>query len=229
MTLPQAVLLDRDGTLIEDRHYLSDPEGVVLLPGVGEGLARLAAAGCRLFLVSNQSGVGRGYFSEDAVRSCQERLESLLRPYGVLFEDAVWCPHAPAEDCRCRKPLPGLWERLRDRHGLDPRHCLMAGDKMDDLLFAVNAGLATGLLVLTGKGKDRPSGRGCLFQKPAASLLTPSPSPRSGPPRAGLRFRSRDGLDSLRAKPFPCGQTNARRRIAINADVPDRKQNGPAA
>ncbi len=155
MTLPQAVLLDRDGTLIEDRHYLSDPEGVVLLPGVGEGLARLAAAGCRLFLVSNQSGVGRGYFSEDAVRSCQERLESLLRPYGVLFEDAVWCPHAPAEDCRCRKPLPGLWERLRDRHGLDPRHCLMAGDKMDDLLFAVNAGLATGLLVLTGKGKDQ--------------------------------------------------------------------------
>ncbi len=149
------ILLDRDGTLIEDRHYLSDPEGVALLPGVGEGLARLSHAGCNLFLVSNQSGIGRGYFSEDAVLACQQRLEILLRPYDVTFEDAVWCPHAPGEGCRCRKPLPGLWEQLRDRHGLDPRHCLMIGDKMDDLLFAANANLAAGLLVLTGKGTTR--------------------------------------------------------------------------
>lgn len=147
-----AVLLDRDGTLIEDRHYLADPAGVALLPGVGPALARLVREGRRLFLVSNQSGVGRGYFTEEAVRACQRRLEDLLRPYGVAFEDAVWCPHAPEEACRCRKPLPGMFEALRTRHGLDPASTAMIGDKLDDLAFAANAGLAAGLLVLSGKG-----------------------------------------------------------------------------
>ena len=154
MPLSCAVLLDRDGTLIEDRHYLSDPSGVVLLPGVGPALARLAQAGHRLFLVSNQSGVGRGYFPESAVRACQQRLEELLVPYGAALADAVWCPHAPEEACDCRKPRPGLFEQLRDRHGLAPATTFMIGDKLDDLDFATNTGLAAGLLVLSGKGAE---------------------------------------------------------------------------
>ena len=152
MTNLFAVLLDRDGTLIEDRHYLSDPDGVTLLPGVGEGLSRLAAAGWDLFLVSNQSGIGRGYFTEEAVLACQRRLEELLAPFGVVLKDAVWCPHAPETACRCRKPAPGLFETLEMRHGLDPKHCVMIGDKIDDLGFAVAAGLGAGVLVLSGKG-----------------------------------------------------------------------------
>lgn len=104
MSVSCAVLLDRDGTLIEDKHYLSEPSGVALLPGVGPALSRLVQAGHRLFLVSNQSGVGRGYFTEQAVVACQKRLEELLEPYGVAFTDAVWCPHAPEESCFCRKP-----------------------------------------------------------------------------------------------------------------------------
>ena len=108
MAFVRAVLLDRDGTLIEDRHYLADPAGVVLLPGVGSALARLARDGRRLFMVSNQSGVGRGYFDEEAVRACQRRLEELLGGCGVRLDDAVWCPHAPEAACSCRKPLPGL-------------------------------------------------------------------------------------------------------------------------
>ena len=90
MAFVRAVLLDRDGTLIEDRHYLADPAGVVLLPGVGPALARLARDGRRLFMVSNQSGVGRGYFDEEAVRACQRRLEELLGGCGVRLDDAVW-------------------------------------------------------------------------------------------------------------------------------------------
>ena len=121
MSVSCAVLLDRDGTLIEDKHYLSEPSGVALLPGVGPALSRLVQAGHRLFLVSNQSGVGRGYFTEQAVVACQKRLEELLEPYGVAFTDAVWCPHAPEESCFCRKPLPGMFDELRDRHGL--RNC----------------------------------------------------------------------------------------------------------
>ncbi len=128
MSVSCAVLLDRDGTLIEDKHYLSEPSGVALLPGVGPALSRLVQAGHRLFLVSNQSGVGRGYFTEQAVVACQKRLEELLEPYDVAFTDAVWCPHAPEESCFCRKPLPGMFDELRARHGLLPETTFMIGE-----------------------------------------------------------------------------------------------------
>lgn len=155
-----SILLDRDGTLIEDRHYLSDPSGVSLLPGVGESLSRLARAGHSLYLVSNQSGVGRGFFPESAVIACQHRLEELLAPFGVRFADAVWCPHAPEARCTCRKPLPGMFDILRQRHALTPSETFMIGDKTDDLEFAANAGLAAGLLVLSGKGAMQARDRG---------------------------------------------------------------------
>ncbi len=154
----RSVFLDRDGTLIEDRHYLADPAGVVLLPGAAAALARLAGAGCDLFLVSNQSGVGRGYFSEADVRACQKRLDDLLEDAGVRLTEAVWCPHAPEAGCRCRKPLPGLWERLAAARGLDPRASVMIGDKAADLHFAFNAGFAAAVLVLTGEGENERAG-----------------------------------------------------------------------
>lgn len=148
-----AILFDRDGTLIKDKHYLSDPEGVELLPGVGEALGRLAEQGVRLFLVSNQSGVGRGMFSIDDVHACNNRLVELLAPFGARLDDIVFCPHGPEEHCACRKPGTGMWEELRKRHRLFPDKCYMVGDKEDDMLFAANAGLAARVLVLTGKGK----------------------------------------------------------------------------
>ena len=176
MSVSRAVLLDRDGTLIEDRDYLADPAGVVLLPGVGPALSRLVRAGHRLFLVSNQSGVGRGYFTEDAVCACQRRLEALLKPYGAAFTDVVWCPHAPEACCRCRKPLTGMFETLRARHGLSPASSVMIGDKLDDLAFAANAGLSAGLLVLSGKGADHARKAG--FPVPAAGCAEVPGVPR---------------------------------------------------
>ncbi len=176
MSVSCSVLLDRDGTLIEDRHYLSEPSGVALLPGVGPALSRLVQAGLRLFLVSNQSGVGRGYFTEEAVAACQKRLEELLEPYGVAFTDAVWCPHAPEEACPCRKPLPGLFDRLRARHGLVPETTFMIGDKLDDLEFAANAGLSAGLLVLSGKGADHARKAG--YSVPVSGTAGVSEAPR---------------------------------------------------
>lgn len=148
-----AVLFDRDGTLIKDKHYLSNPDGVELLPGVGEALGRLADQGVRLFLVSNQSGVGRGMFSVEAVQACNQRLAKLLAPYGVFFEDMLFCPHSPEEQCACRKPATGMWEELRKRHRLLPERCCMVGDKEEDMLFGAIAELGARVLVLTGKGK----------------------------------------------------------------------------
>ena len=151
MTL-SAVLFDRDGTVIFDRHYLSDPAGVELIPGTGEALARLGRAGIASYLVSNQSGIGRGYFPESAWYACQERLDELLAQKGAKLEDTRFCPHAPEVSCSCRKPGTGMWESLREAHGLDASACAMVGDKPEDLRFGINAGLAAAVLVLTGKG-----------------------------------------------------------------------------
>lgn len=155
-----ALFLDRDGTVIEDRDYLADPDGVALLPGVGQALGRLCAAGVRLFLVTNQSGVGRGYFGEDDIRRCQERLDELLRPFGASFTAVRHCPHAPEEGCSCRKPSTGMWNELAEQYDLNPSRCAMAGDKPDDVRFGVAAGFPLAFLVLTGKGKESAAGWG---------------------------------------------------------------------
>lgn len=148
------IILDRDGTIIEDRHYLSDPDDLVLLPNVVESLKVLAHYGCQFFLVSNQSGIGRGYFSEDAVLACQHRLDTLLAEHNLFLQDSVWCPHAPEEHCTCRKPQIGLWKKLQLKYNLNPTESLMIGDKIQDIAFAVNAHLAAGFLVLTGHGEE---------------------------------------------------------------------------
>jgi D-glycero-D-manno-heptose 1,7-bisphosphate phosphatase len=154
MPLFSSLLCDRDGTIIRDKHYLADPEGVELLPGVGEALAALAERGMRFFLVSNQSGVGRGMFSHDAVLACNERLALLLAAYGVRFTDMLYCPHAPEDACPCRKPAAGMWKTLERRHGLTARECCMIGDKEEDMRFAAQAALGGRILTLTGKGKS---------------------------------------------------------------------------
>ena len=153
------ILFDRDGTLIEDRHYLSDPAQVTLLPGVAQALRRLALAACRLFVVSNQSGVGRGYFSLENAHACNARLAQLLAAHGVHFTDMLLCPHSPEDGCACRKPQTGMWDMLRERHGLHAAYTAMIGDKDDDVRFGRAAGLRT-ILVLTGKGRDHAAALG---------------------------------------------------------------------
>ncbi len=149
-----AVLLDRDGTVIVDKNYLSDPAGVELLPGAAEGLRSLAAAGLRLFVVTNQSGIGRGYFSEAAYHACHTAMETLLRGADVPLEGGAFCPHAPEDACECRKPALGMWRLLAARHALDASRTAMVGDKAEDAAFGRNAGFAAVVLVLTGKGGE---------------------------------------------------------------------------
>ena len=148
-----AILLDRDGTIIEDRSYLGDPAGVTPLPGAVEGLARLTAHGLRLFIVTNQSCIGRGYFSLDDYLACRARLNEILAASGVNITDEAFCPHDPDAGCACRKPALGMWENLRGRHGLNPENCIIIGDKAGDLEFGYAAGFALSILVLTGEGQ----------------------------------------------------------------------------
>lgn len=158
------ILLDRDGTLIKDLHYLSDPEQVSLLPGVGKGLYALQVQGYRLFLVTNQSGIGRGYFTTNAYQACQKKLRGLLRAYQVELTAETYCPHAPETRCSCRKPKTAQWENLADNYGLKTEETILIGDKGTDIEFALNCDLNASILVLSGKGKQEATKMG-FFQE----------------------------------------------------------------
>lgn len=167
------VFCDRDGTIIYDRHYLSDPAGVELLPGAAAGLARLAAAGSRLFVVTNQSGIGRGLFGTGEYLACHRRLEELLAERGIALAGSAFCPHEPAEEkgCACRKPATGMWEALRAEYGLDPERSVMIGDKPEDIGFGKEAGFPLTILVLTGKGEKSAAAFGLPQLPPDATFL----------------------------------------------------------
>ena len=154
MTRIQSILLDRDGTLIEERHYLRDPEQVALVPGVAGTMRSLADLGCRFYLVSNQSGIGRGLLTLDDYLAVHARLEELLRAEGITLSGAAFCPHAPSEDCACRKPHTGMWVELAARYGLRAETSVMVGDKIADIGFGRAAGCAETVLVLTGHGPE---------------------------------------------------------------------------
>lgn len=150
----KAIFLDRDGTLIEERNYLKDPAEVVLLPGAIAGLKRLQAAGFLLILVTNQSGVGRGYFTLEDVTKVQARLEELLAEGGVRIAKTYVAPEAPDQPSRGRKPSPQFLLDARDEFKLELAQCFMIGDKLIDLECGSNAGVRRSLLVRTGYGAE---------------------------------------------------------------------------
>ncbi|MFN8606881.1 MAG: HAD family hydrolase [Vulcanimicrobiota bacterium] len=133
--------LDRDGTLIENAHYLSDPAGVKLLAGTVSGLLDLRRLGFRLVMVSNQSGVGRGYFAESAVHRVNQRLQDLLEVHGAQLDLLLFCPHQPEANCRCRKPQPGLVEEACRRLGLGLEGAIVVGDSDCDMQLARGLGI----------------------------------------------------------------------------------------
>lgn len=148
----RAVFLDRDGTLNEERHYLHKPEEVVLFPGVGAALKRLSDAGFKLIIVSNQSGVGRGYFTLADVDRVNERVIELLGRDGVRIDRIYIAPEAPDQPSRGRKPSPQFLFDARDEFRLDLSQSYMIGDKLIDLECGWNAGVGRSLLVRTGYG-----------------------------------------------------------------------------
>ena len=145
------VVLDRDGTLNTEVHYLSDPDQLVLLPGVITGLQALRAAGCRLVVVTNQSAIGRGFFDEARLTQIHDRLRELLGAHGVTLDAIYHCPHRPDDGCRCRKPGPELIERAAHELGFDPRRAFVVGDKPCDIDLGRAVGAHT-VLVRTGYG-----------------------------------------------------------------------------
>jgi D-glycero-D-manno-heptose 1,7-bisphosphate phosphatase len=145
MTRP-ALFLDRDGTLIVHRPYLADPAGVELLPQVREALHRFVVDGWRLFLFTNQSGVGRGYFTLEAARRCNERMEQLLDLPGGGFTETCIAPETPEMPQVYRKPSPRFIREMMARYALAPEQTWMVGDKVNDVMTGLNAGVRAALV-----------------------------------------------------------------------------------
>lgn len=154
-----AAFLDRDGTLIEDLDYLGDPDGVKLLPGVARAVRKLTDAGIPIIVVTNQSGIGRGYFSDDDYRAVEARVGETIRSEGAEILATYYCPHAPDLDppCDCRKPAAGMFEAAAREHGIDLSASLFVGDRPRDVVAGIAAG-GTGILVhRNGENGGKPA------------------------------------------------------------------------
>jgi D-glycero-D-manno-heptose 1,7-bisphosphate phosphatase len=153
MNLKRAVFLDRDGTVIQERGYLSDPAAIELIPGAAQAIRLINRLGLHTVVVSNQSGVGRGYFPASTVEEIDCRLRLLLEQEGALLEGSYFCPHLPDAGCACRKPETGMLQKAAEELQLDLPSSYLVGDKGTDI-EAIHRMGGKGILVLTGYGKE---------------------------------------------------------------------------
>ena len=156
----KALFLDRDGTLVVERGYITAVEAVELLPGAAEAVASAAAAGWKVFVVTNQAAVAKGLITEDELVEINQRMVMMLGAEGAFVDGVYSCPHHPegtvpefAIECSCRKPRAGLLEQAAAEHWIDLAASAMVGDTLRDLEAGRAAG-AKAILVLTGKGAE---------------------------------------------------------------------------
>lgn len=149
-----AVFLDRDGVLIEERGYVSRIEDVHLFPWTARSLRMLSDSGYKLFVVTNQSGIGRGYYTVEDMERVNRHIEELLGRDGVQFTRIYFAPEAPGQPSRGRKPSPQFLFDARDKFGIDLKSSYMIGDKLSDIECGWNAGVARSILVRTGYGAE---------------------------------------------------------------------------
>ncbi|MBT4090185.1 MAG: HAD family hydrolase [Deltaproteobacteria bacterium] len=153
----KAIFLDRDGVLIHDVHYLSKLEDIQIYPDVPKGLRRLQDFGYLLVVVTNQSGVARGYFPQKFVRECHDRINQLLEVHQVQLDHLYYCPHHVSGlppynlKCDCRKPAPAMIQQAEKELNLCLQASVMIGDKRSDVELAINADIK-GILLTTGQG-----------------------------------------------------------------------------
>lgn len=169
--MKRAVFLDRDGTLIVEKNYLSNPDLVVLFEDAGPALKRLADAGFHLFIVTNQSGVGRGYYTLEDMHAVNRRVCEKFQEHSVSFVRIYFAAEAPEAPSRGRKPSPAFLFDARDEFGVDLSSSYMVGDKRIDLECGANAGVKASLLVTTGYGSTVASDGKPL---PAGSVVVDS-------------------------------------------------------
>ena len=148
------IFIDRDDTIIYDVPYLADPALVKLTPGAAEALAAFRNLGFGIALVSNQSGIGRGYFTEEQLKRVNNRMLELLAEGGSTMDAIYFCPHRPNENCNCRKPKTGLLELACRDFEVDKAHSVVIGDLKSDINMGKSFGIKTIQIKLEGKDKQ---------------------------------------------------------------------------
>jgi D-glycero-D-manno-heptose 1,7-bisphosphate phosphatase len=153
-----AIFLDRDGTINEDVNFLSSPEQVILINGSAEAIREMNELGLKVIVFTNQSGIARGYFTEEDLHRVHSRLDELLSQSGARIDAYYYCPHHPTEgngkykiECECRKPKDGMLRRASNEQNIDLKKSFVVGDRCIDIQAGKTAG-ATTILVLTGYG-----------------------------------------------------------------------------
>ncbi|MBN2186889.1 MAG: D-glycero-beta-D-manno-heptose 1,7-bisphosphate 7-phosphatase [Dehalococcoidia bacterium] len=152
----RAVFLDRDGTIARDVPYCSRLEDFELLEGVGEGIRMLSEAGFKVIVVTNQSGIARGYFTEAMLDRIHQKMKSDSASYGAHIDAIYYCPHHPDEGCDCRKPKPTLILRAAREHNIDLTESFSIGDKLQDIEAGHAAGCRTVLIIPVGDEATPP-------------------------------------------------------------------------
>ena len=155
-----AIFVDRDGTLNEDIGYVSSPDQLVLYPWAGEAVRLINSSGRKAIVITNQSGIARGLYTEDVLARIHSRMIEELSREGARVDAVYYCPHHPVagqppyrRSCECRKPRTGMLETASIEHGIDLARSFVIGDKASDMELAANAG-ARGVLVMTGYGSE---------------------------------------------------------------------------
>lgn len=141
-----AVFVDRDDTIAPNVPYCSDPADFQLFDGVGPAIARLNQAGLPVVLITNQSGIARGYFTEETLDAIHAKMHRLLGEHGAHLDAVYYCPHHPDDGCNCRKPATGMLEQAAEEHGFDLTESVMVGDRLHDVAVAHSVG-ALGVLL----------------------------------------------------------------------------------
>lgn len=151
--MDKLIILDRDGVINYDSdEYVKSVDEWIELPGSMQALAKLTKAGYKIAIATNQSGISRGYFSEETLAAMHKKMSDLATAAGAKFAYIAHCPHGPDDYCDCRKPLPGLIEQIEKSLDMSAKDCFMVGDSLRDLQAGQTKGMKTAL-VLTGKGQ----------------------------------------------------------------------------
>lgn len=156
----RAAFLDRDGTIIEERGDLGDPNGVTLMPGAADAVRKLKDAGLAVVLVTNQSGIARGVFTQEQFDAVQKRMLELLAASGAHLDGVYFCPHHPdvSGPCDCRKPASGMYRRAAEKHSIDLSRSFYVGDRWRDVAVTEETGGTPFLLATGAGGQGAPDG-----------------------------------------------------------------------
>lgn len=139
----KAVFLDRDGVINDHVRYVNTPDDLILFPGVGKAIKRLNDAGYKVFVVTNQGGVGLGFMQEEHLHAVHDKLERELKRDGAVLDEIAYCPHKPKAGCACRKPEAKMILDLASNHQVDLAQSYMVGDRETDVLAGQKAGVTT--------------------------------------------------------------------------------------